>query len=56
MSEPVDDQIKKVQISDVQSAADETSTELDDSQLEKVSGGGTYGCPVCGLGTCACDA
>jgi hypothetical protein len=41
MTDPKDETIQKVQISDIKKS--ETS-ELDDSQLDKVSGGGgTYG-------------
>ena len=41
MADPNNEEIKKVQIADV--ADTEESPELDDSQLDKVSGGGYYG-------------
>lgn len=37
------EQVKKVQISDVAQPEGATGTELDQSQLDKVSGGGYYG-------------
>ena len=45
MAEPGKDQIKKVQISDVEKPQDDAPSqgqELDHSQLEKVTGGGGY--------------
>jgi hypothetical protein len=36
------DQIKKVQISDLEKPQDDASKELDRSQLDKISGGGEY--------------
>ena len=44
MEDPVKDQIKKVQISDVEKPQDGApkGPELDDSQLDKISGGGDY--------------
>ncbi len=54
MSDSKSEQINKVQISDVEKPQD--SGELDHAQLDKVSGGGTYGCPSCGGygSSCAC--
>jgi hypothetical protein len=40
MTDPKDEVIQKVQIPDIKQSE---NSELDDSQLDKVSGGGTYG-------------
>jgi hypothetical protein len=45
MANPADEQIKKVQIEGIEKpedAASSTGTELDKTQLDKVSGGGGY--------------
>ena len=54
MADPTNKQIKKVHIADLGESQD--GGDLDQSQLEDVSGGGGgYGaCPSCGCQPCAC--
>jgi hypothetical protein len=52
MSNSNTDPIAKVDITGVAKNPDE----LEDSQLDQVSGGGGYGCPACGSNPCGCGS